>query len=110
MSPPRGSPIRPRRAAKPANTFNPRAFLASAGFGKSVYRYSPKGAIFSQGQRADAVFYIQAGRVKLCVLSKQGKEATIALLGRATSLEKDASPPTNRSVCQPLRPLQTARF
>src|SRR5208282_6729558 len=40
-----------------------------------------KQAIFSQGDRADAVFYIQQGSVKFAVLSKQGKEATIALLG-----------------------------
>lgn len=81
MSSLRGSPTRRRRAAKPANTFDPRAFLASAGIGKSVHRYNLKDAIFSQGERADAVFYIRDGRVKLCVLSKQGKEATIALLG-----------------------------
>ena len=81
MSSLRGSPIRPRRVPKSVNFFDPRAFLASAGVGKSVHRYSPKLAIFSQGERADAVFYIQEGRVKLCVLSKQGKEATIALLG-----------------------------
>jgi CRP/FNR family transcriptional regulator, cyclic AMP receptor protein len=43
--------------------------------------YRPKQAIFSQGDRADAVFYIQEGRVRLSVISKQGKEATIALLG-----------------------------
>jgi CRP/FNR family cyclic AMP-dependent transcriptional regulator len=41
----------------------------------------PKQEVFSQGDRADAVFYIQLGRVKLSVLSKQGKEATILLLG-----------------------------
>jgi CRP-like cAMP-binding protein len=81
MSQLRGSPTRRRRAPKPFNFFDPKTFLASAGMGKSVHHYSPKNAIFSQGERADAVFYIQQGRIKVCVLSKQGKEATIALLG-----------------------------
>jgi len=81
MSSLRGSPRRQRRAPKPANVFDPRAFLASAGMGKSVHHYRPKQAIFSQGERADAVFYIQKGRVQLGVLSTQGKEATIGLLG-----------------------------
>jgi CRP-like cAMP-binding protein len=81
MSALRGSPTRRRRAPKPVIFFDPKAFLASAGMGKTVHRYSPKRAIFSQGERADAVFYIQQGRIKLSVLSKQGKEATIALLG-----------------------------
>jgi len=61
--------------------FDPLAFLANAGVGRSVRSYKPKQAIFSQGERADAVFYLQAGRVRLSVVSKQGKEATIALLG-----------------------------
>jgi CRP-like cAMP-binding protein len=43
--------------------------------------HSPKQVIFTQGERADAILYIQQGRVRLSVLSKQGKEATIALLG-----------------------------
>ncbi|MBZ5685114.1 MAG: Crp/Fnr family transcriptional regulator [Acidobacteriia bacterium] len=81
MSSLRGSPTPQRCTRKPANLFDPKAFLASAGVGKTVHRYSPRRAIFSQGERADAVFYIQEGSVKLCVLSKQGKEATIALLG-----------------------------
>ena len=76
----RGSPRRQRPARKTA-FFDPKAFLASAGMGKTVHPYTSKSAIFSQGERADAVFYIQEGRVKLCVVSKQGKEATIALLG-----------------------------
>src|SRR5689334_3589513 len=61
--------------------FNPKVFLASVGAGRTARHYHPKQAIFSQGDRADAVFYIQEGKVRLSVLSKQGKEATIALLG-----------------------------
>jgi len=55
--------------------------LANIAVGGTVVHYRLKQAIFSQGDRADAVFYIQQGRVKFAVLSKQGKEATIALLG-----------------------------
>jgi CRP/FNR family cyclic AMP-dependent transcriptional regulator len=75
------APMQYRRAAKPTKPFDPKAFLASAGLGKTVHRYGRKEVIFSQGERADAVFYIQEGRVRLSVLSKQGKEATIALFG-----------------------------
>ncbi len=56
-------------------------FLAKAGIGRTVCQYGLKQAIFSQGEPADAVYYIQDGRVRLSVVSKQGKEATIALLG-----------------------------
>jgi CRP/FNR family cyclic AMP-dependent transcriptional regulator len=56
-------------------------FLADAGVGKTVLE-RPKGAtIFSQGDAADAVFYIQKGKVKIAVVSAQGKEATVAVLG-----------------------------
>jgi CRP/FNR family transcriptional regulator, cyclic AMP receptor protein len=69
------------RAKKQTEIFDPQAFLTNAGIGRTVHSYKPKQAIFSQGERADAVFYIQEGRVRLSVVSKQGKEATIALLG-----------------------------
>ena len=81
MSSLRGSPTGQRRARKPANRFDPKAFLAIAGMGRTVHRYSPKQVVFAQGDPADAVLYVQDGRVRLSVLSKQGKEATIALLG-----------------------------
>jgi len=74
-------PTRSRRLQKQAKSFDTKAFLASAGMGRTVHRYRPKQAVFSQGEPADAVFYIQEGRVRLSVLSQQGKEATIALLG-----------------------------
>jgi CRP/FNR family cyclic AMP-dependent transcriptional regulator len=72
---------RPRGALKLSTVFDPKAFLANAGIGETPRRYIPKQIIFSQGERADTVLYIQQGRVRLSVLSKQGKEATIALLG-----------------------------
>jgi CRP-like cAMP-binding protein len=77
----RRSQTLPRRAKKQTKPFEPKAFLASSGIGRTVLRYRPKQAVFSQGEPADAVFYIQEGRLRLSVLSKQGKEATIALLG-----------------------------
>ena len=61
--------------------FDPQEFLANAGIGKTIRRYGPKQTIFSQGKPADAVYYIQEGRVQLSVVSRQGQEATIAMLG-----------------------------
>jgi CRP/FNR family transcriptional regulator, cyclic AMP receptor protein len=62
-------------------TFDPKTFLAQAGLGRRILQYPKNKVIFAQGEPCDAVFYIQDGRVKLTVLSTQGKEATIALLG-----------------------------
>ena len=74
-------PTRRSLAQKKAKPFDAKVFLANVGAGRTVQQYRPKQAIFSQGDRADAAFYIQEGKVRLSVLSKQGKEATIALLG-----------------------------
>jgi CRP/FNR family transcriptional regulator, cyclic AMP receptor protein len=68
-------------ARKETKPFDPTVFLANVGLGRTLRRYRPKQAVFSQGDPADAVFYIRQGKVRLSVLSKQGKEATIALLG-----------------------------
>jgi len=56
------------------------AFLAQAGLGRRIVRLKKKEVFFSQGDAADCVFYLQSGRAKLTVISKEGKEATIALL------------------------------
>jgi CRP/FNR family cyclic AMP-dependent transcriptional regulator len=61
--------------------FDPATFLANAGIGKTIHEYGPKEAIFTQGEKADSVFYIQKGRVRLSVVSNQGKEATLGLFG-----------------------------
>jgi len=61
--------------------FDPKALLAKVGEGRSVVSYPRKQVIFTQGDPADAVFYIEKGRVKLTVVSKQGKEAILGLLG-----------------------------
>jgi CRP/FNR family transcriptional regulator, cyclic AMP receptor protein len=61
--------------------FDPKTFLANVGEGKTILKYRKDQIVFSQGQVADAVFYIQQGKVKLTVVSEQGKEAVVAILG-----------------------------
>jgi CRP/FNR family cyclic AMP-dependent transcriptional regulator len=63
-------------------TFDLTAFLATAGMGRSIVRLQPQQVFFSQGSKADSIFYLQTGRAKLTVVSPNGKEATIALLSR----------------------------
>jgi CRP/FNR family cyclic AMP-dependent transcriptional regulator len=60
--------------------FDVAAFLANAGLGRRIVQLKPKQVFFSQGNSADAVFYLQQGRAKLTVVSSAGKEATITLL------------------------------
>jgi CRP/FNR family cyclic AMP-dependent transcriptional regulator len=62
-------------------SFDPKGFLAKVGEGKTISKYCKDQVVFSQGQAADAVFYIQRGKVKLTVISEQGKEAVVAILG-----------------------------
>jgi CRP/FNR family cyclic AMP-dependent transcriptional regulator len=69
-------------ARKRATPFNPKDFLAKVGNGKTTERASNGHLIFSQGDAADAVFYVQKGRVKLTVVSEMGKEAVVAILNR----------------------------
>jgi CRP-like cAMP-binding protein len=63
--------------------FNPKTFLTIVGSGKTILKSRKRQIIFSQGDSADAVFYIQEGKVKLTVISPKGKEAIVAILGRA---------------------------
>lgn len=65
---------------KRSPSLNPESFLANVGSGKTLLRTRKKDRIFSQGDAAEAVFYIQTGRVKLTVVSQQGKEAVVAIL------------------------------
>jgi len=62
--------------------FDPRAFLARIGEGRSIAEYAKGQVLFSQGEPAEAVFFIQQGEVKLSVVSEQGKEAVVAVLGK----------------------------
>jgi CRP-like cAMP-binding protein len=68
------------KASKSNGKFSPNAFLASICEGGKAVRFPKKDAIFRQGESADAVFYLEAGKVKLTVVSKTGKEATIGIL------------------------------
>jgi CRP/FNR family transcriptional regulator, cyclic AMP receptor protein len=73
--------ISPRnQASNPA--FSSKAFLGRAGPGKVLKKYEKNEAIFTQGEVAGAVFYIQKGKVKVTVLSQQGKEAVIGILAQ----------------------------
>jgi CRP/FNR family transcriptional regulator, cyclic AMP receptor protein len=62
-------------------TFDPKAFLAKVGDGKTISTCQKDQIVFSQGDVADAVFYIQSGKIKLTVVSEHGKEAIVGVLG-----------------------------
>jgi CRP/FNR family transcriptional regulator, cyclic AMP receptor protein len=80
--------VTPRKRRKPV--FDTKAFLAVIGQGRKIVSI-PKGeTIFSQGDACDAVFYIQAGKVKLTVVSSTGKEATIAILNAGDFFGEDS--------------------
>ena len=70
----------PIRAQKSKSKFDPEAFLAKADGGVTISKYGKGQVVFTQGDPADSVFYIREGRVKIAVLSAQGKEAVVALL------------------------------
>jgi len=74
--------------------FDPAVFLANAGLGRKIVHLKARQTFFTQGSPADCVFYIQTGRAKLTVVSKNGKEATITLLaaGQFTGEESIAGP------------------
>jgi CRP/FNR family cyclic AMP-dependent transcriptional regulator len=67
---------------KPANDeFDAKVFIAKVGAGKTILEFQKNQHVFEQGDVADTVFYLQKGKVKLTVLSEQGKEAVVAILG-----------------------------
>jgi CRP/FNR family transcriptional regulator, cyclic AMP receptor protein len=68
------------RAAERMRKFDPNAFLATIGVGRKIVTFKKKQSIFSQGDPCDAVFYIQTGKVRLTIVSKAGREATIGIL------------------------------
>jgi len=77
-SKPRKSTISEKKSKIPR--FDVRSFLATVGAGRAIGKYQPGQPVFLQGDPADAVFYIQKGRVQITVVSKQGKEGVIAML------------------------------
>jgi CRP/FNR family cyclic AMP-dependent transcriptional regulator len=64
--------------------FDPKTFLSTIDGGRKVASFTKKQPIFAQGDSCDAVFYIQKGKVKLTVVSKTGKEATIGILNEGS--------------------------
>jgi CRP-like cAMP-binding protein len=65
---------------KALTAFDPNVFLAKVGKGKTITAYAMGKVVYQQGDAADSVFYIQSGKVKISVVSAQGKEAVVALL------------------------------
>ena len=72
----------PTASAKSNRNFDPSEFLASIGDGRRVVSVAKKQSVFAQGDAADAVFYIMEGKVRLTVVSKVGKEATLGMLSQ----------------------------
>jgi CRP/FNR family transcriptional regulator, cyclic AMP receptor protein len=77
-------------AIEPRPSFDSKSFLAKVGEGRSIGKYRKDRIVFAQGDPADSVFYIQKGKVKVTVLSEQGKEAVVAVLGQMNSAAKVA--------------------
>jgi CRP-like cAMP-binding protein len=73
----RAGPVRSKRQ----RAFDPQSFLSTEGAGRTSSSYRKDQKIFAQGEPADAVFYVRTGRVKLTVVSQQGKEVVVAILG-----------------------------
>src|SRR5450631_362225 len=68
--------------ARPGKTaFDAKVFVAKVGAGKTVLEFQKHQNVFAQGDVADTVFYIQKGKVKMIVLSDQGNEAVVGILG-----------------------------
>jgi len=76
--------LQPAKLAKKGAAFDPKKFLATIGEGRKVVFFSKKQAVLSQGDAADALFYIQDGKVRLTVVSEAGKEATIGVLSKGS--------------------------
>jgi CRP-like cAMP-binding protein len=70
------------KASNKKQPFNVKVFLSTVDGGRTMSNYRKNEHVFSQGDPADAVFYIQQGKVKVCVISEAGKEAVVALHGK----------------------------
>ena len=74
---------------KNVKQFQPEVFLSQPGIGRAIVEVAKNKKIFSQGEIGEAVFYIQQGRAKLSVVSREGKEATISLFGPGDFIGED---------------------
>ncbi len=70
--------------------FDPTAFLANAGLGRTIIELKPRQTFFCQGDAADSVFYLQKGRARVTVVSQNGKEATITLLSASDFIGEES--------------------
>jgi len=77
------------KVPKKLKQFQPEVFLSQAGIGRTIVEVPKKEKIFSQGEVGEAVFYIQEGRAKLSVVSREGREATISLFGPGDFIGED---------------------
>ena len=66
---------------KTTEIFDPKGFLAKVGEGKTILEFRKGQVVFTQGDAADMIFYIQKGRIKVVVISEQGKEAVVGIVG-----------------------------
>ena len=75
--------LSPAASCEPPPSFDPHPLLAKLSVGKSSREYQADESVFVQGDVADAVFFVQSGKVKLTVVSTHGKEAVVAILPEA---------------------------
>ena len=73
-----------RGKARPVPAFDTESFLTTVGAGRTISTYRPKSFIFRQGTKCNAVYYLQQGHIELSVVSKEGKERVVGLLGPST--------------------------
>jgi CRP/FNR family transcriptional regulator, cyclic AMP receptor protein len=86
-------------AAKKKRDFDPEMFLATIGEGRKIVPVAKKQTIFTQGDPADTVFYIQTGKVRLTVVAKNGKEATIGILNPGDFFGEGGGTASTHGVC-----------
>ena len=94
-----------------ALAFDPKTFLTKIETGKTTRDYRNKQTVFSQGDPADAVFYVQSGKVKLTVVSTRGKEAVIGVLERESFFREGCLPgqPLRMSTASAIQPSSIVR-
>jgi hypothetical protein len=80
--------------SKRNSPFDPQVYLESVGVSRQVGEFRKKQTIFTQGDAADTVMYVQKGSVKFTVVNESGKEAVVAIFGSGISSEKEPSPAT----------------
>jgi CRP/FNR family transcriptional regulator, cyclic AMP receptor protein len=92
-------------------TFDPKAFLSQIESGKTTRDYRSKQVVFAQGDPADAVFFVQTGKVKLTVVSARGKEAVIGVLDRGSFFGEGclAGQPLRMSTASAIQPCSVIR-